>query len=239
MMDTPSIFEWDGTGVPPDGGDYRQVGERSQAHFHCEMCNREGNWSHVNAEGHLNNLKHYLCVTGQTHLLPSASPNGLTTQQPAPDGRFRVVPGPPPGQPPMNHESPPPPPPAAIPVSQQLLMVERKMDQKMEELATMLRALDTKFNSIMTAITTRMQATSSSTAPRSDASRPSWNADTAAASSSGSQNAVSIWSSPQGWDEHTAAASSSGRQNTPPSSWSSSRWDEHTAAASSWEPGWT
>jgi hypothetical protein len=118
----------------------------------------------------------------------------------------------------MNHESPPPPPPAAIPVSQQLLMVERKMDQKMEELATMLRALDTKFNSIMTAITTM----------RSEVWRS--NADTAAAS---------IWSSPQGWYEHTAAASSSGRQNTPPSSWGSSRREEHTAAASSWEPGWT
>ena len=218
MMGTPSIVFWDGTGVPPDGGDYRQVGERGQAHFHCEMCNRQANWGHVNSEGHLINLKHYLSVTGQTHLLPSASPNGLTTQQPAPDGRFRVVPGPPPGQPPMNHESAPPPPPAAIPVSQQLLMVERKMDQKMEELATMLRALDTKFNSIMTAITTR----------RSEVWRS--NADTAAAS---------IWSSPQGWSEHTAAASSSGRQNTPPSSWGSSRWEEHTAAASSWEPGWT
>ena len=215
-MDTPSISEWDGTGVPPDGGDYRQVGERSLAHFHCETCNREGNWGHVNAEPHMKNLKHYLRVTGQWHLLPSARPNGLTTQ-PAPDGRLRVVPGPPPGQPPMNHESPPPPPPAAIPVSQQLLMVERKMDQKMEELATMLRALDTKFNSIMTAITTM----------RSEVWRS--NADTAAAS---------IWSSPQGWYEHTAAASSSGRQNTPPSSWSSSRWDEHTAAASSSEPGW-
>ena len=216
MMGAPSIVFWDGTGVPPDGGDYRQVGEGGQAHFLCEMCNSQANWGHVNAEGHQLNLKHYLSVTGQTHLLPSASPNGLTTQ-PAPDGRFRVVPVPPPGQPPMNHESPPPPP-AAIPVSQQLLMVERKMDQKMEELATMLRALDTKFNSIMTAITTM----------RSEVWRS--NADTAAAS---------IWSSPQGWYEHTAAASSSGRQNTPPSSWGSSRWEEHTAAASSWEPGWT
>ena len=225
MMDIPSIYDWDGSGVPPDGGDYRQIGEGGKAIFHCEMCNKEGNWSHVNAEGHLKNLKHYLCVTGQWHLLPSARPNGLTTQ-PAPDGRLRSVPGPPPGEPPMNHESPPPPPPAAIPVSQQLLMVERKMDQKMEELATMLRALDTKFNSIMTAITTRRSEVWMS------------NADTAAASSSGSQNVVSIWSSPQGWDEHTAAASSSGRQNTPPSSWSSSRWDEHTAAASSSEPGW-
>ena len=65
------------------------------------------------------------------------------------------------------------------------------MDQKMEELATMLRALDTKFNSIMTAITTR----------RSEVWRS--NADTAAASSSGSQNAVSIWSSPQRWEELT------------------------------------
>ena len=79
MMDTPSICDWDGCGMPPDGGEYRQIGEGGQAHFHCEMCNREGNWSHVNAEGHLNNLKHYLCVTGQTHLLRSASPNGLTT----------------------------------------------------------------------------------------------------------------------------------------------------------------
>ena len=225
MMDTPSICDWDGCGMPPDGGEYRQIGEGGQAVFYCEMCNREGNWGHVNAEPHMKNLKHYLCVTGQWHLLPSARPNGLTTQ-PAPDGRLRSVPGPPPGEPPMNHESPPPPPPAAIPVSQQLLMVERKMDQKMEELATMMRALDTKFNSIMTAITTR----------RSEVWRS--NADTAAASSSGSQNAVSIWSSPQRWDEHTAAASSSGRQNTPPSSWSSSRWDEHTAAAYSSEQGW-
>ena len=216
MMDTPSICDWDGCGMPPDGGEYRQIGEGGQAVFYCEMCNREGNWGHVNAEPHMKNLKHYLCVTGQWHLLPSARPNGLTTQ-PAPDGRLRSVPGPPPGEPPMNHESPPPPPPAAIPVSQQLLMVERKMDQKMEELATMLRALDTKFNSIMTAITTM----------RSEVWRS--NADTAAAS---------IWSSPQGWSEHTAAASSSGRQNTPPSSWGSSRWEEHTAAASSWEPGW-
>ena len=100
MMDTPSIYDWDGCGVPPDGGEYRQIGEGGQAHFHCEMCNREGNWSHVNAEGHLKNLKHHLRVTGQWHLLPSARPNGLTTQ-PAPDRRLRSVPGPPPGEPPI------------------------------------------------------------------------------------------------------------------------------------------
>ena len=85
MMDTPSICDWDGCGMPPDGGEYRQIGEGGQAFFYCEMCNREGNWGHVNAEPHMKNLKHYLCVTGQWHLLPSARPNGLTTQ-PAPDG---------------------------------------------------------------------------------------------------------------------------------------------------------
>ena len=216
MMDAPSICDWDGCGMPPDGGEYRQIGEGGQAVFYCEMCNREGNWGHVNAEPHMKNLKHYLCVTGQWHLLPSARPNGLTTQ-PAPDGRLRSVPGPPPGEPPMNHESPPPPPPAAIPVSQQLLMVERKMDQKVEELATIMQALDTKLNSIMRAITTRMPATGSSTAP---------------------QNTPSTWSS-SSWDADTAAASSSGRQNAPPSSWSSSSpWGAHTAAPSSSEPGW-
>ena len=160
MIAHPWTVQWDGMGMPPDGGDYEEISPGTDdAHFRCRMCPKakHATWGHCNSERHLVYLTHYLKTTGHTpHLLPqsqSSIPHGMTMQAGL-DGRLRMVPGPPPGEPFILYETPPPPPPAApiIPLSRQMLMLETRTDDRMEEMAHMVRAMEARVTSLASGI---------------------------------------------------------------------------------------
>ena len=190
-----ATLDWDGCGAPPDGGDYTQVGDTHEAHFHCVFCNREANHGHINSQPHLVKLTHYLKMTGQTYNLPTTRPyssSTLSVVMPTPNG-FRCVPPPPPGGPMQGDDAPPPPPTQEM---REIRMLEKKMDQQIQELTTMVRTLEAVVASLA--------------APRSEVSGSAWPPSSwHAATTSGSTTAApssGVWG--PAWHADTTAVAS-------------------------------
>ena len=250
----PATVDWDGCGAPPDGGEYTQVGDTYDARFECDMCRKEANYGHINSQPHMTKLMHYLKITGQTHLLPTT--RASLTMQPTPDG-FRFVPPPPPGGPMQRDDGPPPPPPTTQEMREMIRMLERKMDQQIQELTTMVEKVRTLEAMVASLAASRSEVSGSAWPPSSwhattatgwtmaapssevwGSSWLAWHADTTAVASRwgpGAQGeaASSSWrSSPSDAPENTSA------------SWNlSPPWGAHAGAAagaaSSSDPGWT
>ena len=207
------------------------------------MCRKEANHGHINSQPHLTKLKHYLKMTGQTHLLPTT--RASLTMQPTPDG-FRFVPTPPSGEPTQRDDGPPPPPPTTQEMREMIRMLERKMDQQIQELTTMVGKVRTLEAMVASLAASRSEVSGSAWPPSS-----SWHAATVtgwtvAAPSSG------VWgSSWPAWHADTTAVASRwgpGAQGEAASSSSASwnlspPWGAHAGAAagvaSSSDPGWT
>ena len=239
-----AAVDWNGTGLPPDGADYTQIGEAPHSvSFSCIMCNRQAGQSHINSQPHLWKLMHYLKVLGHTHLLPTDSPP--QTMQPTANG-FRFVPAPPYGGGPMQvDDGPPPAPPTTQEMREMIRMLERKMDQQSQELTTMVEKVRTLEVMVASLAASRSEVSGSAWPPSS-----SWHAATItgwtmAAPSSG------VWGS--SWHADTTAVASrwgpGAQGEAASSSWSPSPlhapapWGAYAGAAagaaSSSDPGWT
>ena len=207
------------------------------------MCRKEANYGHINSQPHMTKLMHYLKMTGQTHLLPTT--RASLTMQPTPDG-FRFVPAPPPGGGAMQRDDgPPPAPPTTQEMREMIRMLERKMDQQIQELTTMVGKVRTLEAMVASLAASRSEVSGSAWPPSS------WHATTAtgwtmAAPSSG------VWgSSWSAWHADTTPVASTwgpGAQGEAASSSSASwnlspTWGAHAGAAagaaSSSDPGWT
>ena len=242
-----AAVDWNGTGMPPDGADYTQIGEAPHSvSFSCIMCNRQADQSHINSQHHLWKLMHYLKVLGHTHLLPTECPP-LTMQPTA--NAFRFVPAPPYGGGPMQVDDGPPPAPPTTremrEMREMIRMLERKMDQQIQELTTMVGKVRTLEAMVASLAASRSEVSGSAWPPSS------WHAATAtgwtmAAPSSG------VWgSSWSAWHADTTPVASTwgpGAQGEAASSSSASwnlspTWGAHAGAAagaaSSSDPGWT
>ena len=224
-----AIQDWDGYGVPPDGGNYAEKTDGEYFWIVCLSCNGKGaDKPHCCSDGHRKNLRAHVERTIRTSASaatpPAAVPRAeaMATTVVIP----KAAPPPPPSHEPLDSASSLSPPPQ-LPTTQDLF---EKQEKRIKDLAATINAMNTKLDAIMAAL----GRLSAGPEPRSDRAATAEILD-APASAAAQQRDRGTWASSGPAADASWSADVAAQQWHEWTQWPSAASRDTPVAATSWQ----